>query len=349
MMPIEVLETAQAELTDWRGSGMSVMEVSHRGKDFIACAASAEQGIRRLLGVPDDYRVLFLQGGASGQFAAIPMNLTKPGDTAAYLNTGQWSTKAIKSAKTQLLNVDVLADEAETKYTAIPAAGSYVVPSDAAYLHYTPNETINGVEFDYVPETGDVPLVADFSSTIMSRPIDVSQYGLIYAGAQKNLGPAGLAVVIVREDLIGNARSTTPDIWDYTAMANADSMLNTPPTFAVYLLGLVLDWIDASGGLTAMAARNQAKASSLYAAIDSSEFYANPVAVNARSWMNVPFTLADSSLDAEFLAQAQQRGLTNLAGHRAVGGMRASIYNAMPQAGVDALIDFMTDFANQRG
>ncbi|MCL2481917.1 MAG: 3-phosphoserine/phosphohydroxythreonine transaminase [Propionibacteriaceae bacterium] len=349
MLPTEVLEKAQSELTDWQGSGMSVMEVSHRGEAFIECAAQAEQKLRRLLGVPDNYKVLFLQGGATGQFSVIPMNLTRPGDTVALLNTGQWSAKAAKAAKAQQLTVDVIADEAASRYTTVPAPGSYTVPPDAVYLHYTPNETINGVEFGYVPDCGDVPLVGDFSSTILSRPIDVSQYGLIYAGAQKNLGPAGLTLVIVRQDLTGKARSTTPDVWDYATMAAADSMLNTPPTFAIYLFGLILDWVEATGGLAAMAQRNRAKAARLYAAIDGSDFYANPVCPTARSWMNVPFSLADTSLDADFLAQAEAHGLTNLKGHRSVGGMRASLYNAMPLAGVEALIGFMDDFANQRG
>jgi phosphoserine aminotransferase len=348
MLPTAVLEQAKTELTDWQGSGMSVMEVSHRGKPFVACAAHAEAQLRSLLGVPDNYRVLFLQGGASGQFAAIPMNLTEPGDVVAFLHTGQWSAKAVKAAQRQHLTAEVIADEAASNYTTVPAPGSFMVPSGARYLHYTPNETIGGVEFPYVPEA-DVPLVADFSSTILSRPIDVARYGLIYAGAQKNMGPAGLAVVIVRDDLVGHARPTTPDIWDYKAMADADSMLNTPPTFAIYLLGLILDWIAATGGLTAMAERNEAKAAALYAAIDGSDFYANPVTPNARSWMNVPFTLADPALDGDFLKAAEAAGLTNLKGHRSVGGMRASIYNAMPREGVDALIAFMAEFERTHG
>ncbi|MDR1513124.1 MAG: 3-phosphoserine/phosphohydroxythreonine transaminase, partial [Propionibacteriaceae bacterium] len=259
MMPLPVLERAQAELTDWQGSGMSVMEVSHRGKAFVACAGHAEAGLRSLLGVPDNYRVLFLQGGATGMFSAVPLNLTDRGDTVAFLHTGQWSAKAVKAARAQGLTAEVVADEAQSNYTTVPAAGSFQVPSGARYLHYTPNETIGGVEFDYVPET-DVPLVADFSSTILSRPTDVSRYGLIYAGAQKNMGPSGLVVVIVRDDLIGHARPGTPDVWDFAAMAASDSMLNTPPTFAIYLLGLIVDWIEATGGLAAMAERNQAKA-----------------------------------------------------------------------------------------
>jgi phosphoserine aminotransferase len=349
MLPTEVLEIAQAELTNWQGSGMSVMEVSHRGKPFVACAEHAEAALRSLLAIPENYRVLFLQGGATGQFAAIPMNLTAPGATVAYLKTGQWGSKAIKAARAQELTVEVLADEAASNYTTVPEPTSYTVPGCAAYLHYTPNETIGGVEFPYIPATGDVPLVADMSSTILSRPLEVSRFGLIYAGAQKNMGPSGLVVVIVRDDLVGQARSTTPDVLNYGAMAAADSMLNTPPTFAIYLLGLILDWIERTGGLAAMAERNAGKAEALYEAIDGSDFYANPVAHNARSWMNVPFTLADPALDGAFLKAAEAAGLTNLKGHRSVGGMRASIYNAMPLAGVQALIDFMGDFARRNG
>lgn len=344
MLPIEALNIAQSELTDWGGSGMSVLEVSHRGKPFVACAAHAESSLRSLLGIPDNYKVLFLQGGASAQFSAVPMNLTGPGDKVAYLNTGQWSAKAISGAKAQDLDVAVLADEAASKYTTVPAQGSFTVPADATYLHYTPNETIGGVEFGYVPDSAGKTLVADLSSTILSRPIDVSRYGVIYAGAQKNMGPSGLCVTIVRDDLLGHSRKNTPSVLDYQLMAESDSMLNTPPTFGIYLLGIILDWVAETGGLEAMAQRNQAKAQALYAAIDNSEFYANPVALNARSWMNVPFTLANPDLDKTFLAEAEAAGLTNLAGHRSVGGMRASIYNAMPIEGVQALIDFMTDF-----
>lgn len=348
MLPLPVLERAASELTDWNGSGMSVMEVSHRGKAFVACAEACEAKLRDLLGVPDNYRVLFLQGGASGQFAFVPMNLAAPGEVVSYVNTGQWSKKAIGEAK-HYADVAVVADEAASKYTTTPAAGSFAPAPGSAYLHYTPNETIGGVEFGYVPQAGDVPLVADMSSTILSRPIDVSKYGLIYAGAQKNMGPAGIVVVIVREDLIGKARPETPSVFDYAQMAAQGSMLNTPPTFGWYLLGLILDWVAEQGGLAAMAVRNQAKAGRLYEAIDRSGFYANPVALESRSWMNVPFTLADPALDKDFLAQAGAAGLTNLAGHRSVGGMRASIYNAMPDAGVDALIDFMKEFQRQHG
>ena len=343
-LPLPVLERAASELTDWRGSGMSVLEVSHRGADFIECAADAEAALRSVAGVPDDYRVLFLAGGATGQFSAIPANLTARGDAVAFLNTGQWSAKAIKEARRACAVVEVIADEAASSYTTTPDPGSFAVPDGARYLHYTPNETIGGVEFPYIPDAGDVPLVADLSSAYLSRPLDVSRFGVIYGGAQKNLGPAGLAVVIVREDLLGRPRADVPAIWDWTVMAAKDSMLNTPPTFSIYLLGLILHWIEDTGGLAAMGERNAAKAQRLYGAIDASDFYANPVETRSRSRMNVPFTLADPALDADFLAGAEAAGLTNLKGHRSVGGMRASIYNAMDMDGVAALIDYMTEF-----
>ncbi|MDR1294686.1 MAG: 3-phosphoserine/phosphohydroxythreonine transaminase [Bifidobacteriaceae bacterium] len=344
-LPYEVLEQAGRELSDWQGSGMSVMEVSHRGAAFIECAAHVERALRDLLAIPDNYAVLFLQGGASAQFAGVPMNLTAPGDTVAFLKTGSWSGKAIAAARAQDVHAEVIADEAASSYTTVPAPDNSTVPPAAAYLHYTPNETVGGVEFGYVPATGAVPLVADMSSTILSRPIDVSRYGVIYAGAQKNMGPAGLCVAIVRKDLMGHARSTTPSVLNYTAMAAADSMLNTPPTFAIYILGLILDWLTESGGLAAQAERNRVKAATLYEAIDTSSFYTNSVAPDARSWMNIPFTLPDPALDTPFLEGADADGLTNLKGHRSVGGMRASIYNAMPLAGVHALTDYMADFA----
>jgi len=343
-MPLEVLEQAQAELCDWQGSGMSVLEVSHRGKDFIACSAHAEELFRELLGVPDNYKVLFLQGGATGQFAAVPMNLSDPGDTAAYINTGQWSGKAIKAALAQGVETQVVADEEASSYTTVPAPGSFSVDPGARYLHYTPNETIGGVEFNYVPDAGDVPLVADFSSSILSRPIDVASHALIYAGAQKNMGPSGLTVAIVRNDLLGCARPQTPDIFNYQKMATSDSMLNTPPTFGIYLLGLTLEWIKRQGGLEALGARNQAKADALYNAIDASALYHNPVAPEARSRMNVVFTLSDPELTPVFVAGAAEAGLVNLKGHRSVGGIRASIYNALPLEGVEALVAFMKEF-----
>lgn len=348
-LPLEVLEQAREELIDWRGSGMSVLEVSHRGKAFIAVAEEAESVLRSLLGVPRGYEVLFLQGGATGQFAAIPLNLCPPGATADYVSTGTWSKKAIAEASRLQVKVNVAGDEAASGYTAAPAQESLQLTPGAAYFHYTPNETIGGVEFPYVPDTGAVPLVADMSSTILSRPIDVSRFGLIYAGAQKNIGPSGLCVVIVREDLLGKARPATPSVWDYQAMAAEGSMLNTPPTFGWYLCGLVLKWLQGQGGLEAMAARNRAKAELLYRCIDESGFYRNPVAKACRSWMNVPFTLARPQLDAAFLAEARAAGLVSLEGHRSVGGMRASIYNAMPLAGVQALVAFMREFQRRHG
>jgi phosphoserine aminotransferase len=347
-LPLEVLEQAQAELTDWQGSGMSVMEVSHRSKAFKGVAADLEASLRELLAVPSGYKVLFLQGGATAQFAGIPLNLTAADATVDYLNTGAWSKKAIGEAK-RYCKVNVAADESASGYNTIPAPGSLKLTAGAAYVHYTPNETIGGVEFSYVPEVHGSPLVADFSSTFLSRPIDVSRFGLIYAGAQKNVGPAGLCIVIVREDLIGKARAGTPQVLDYKLMADDGSMPNTPPTFAWYVAGLVLKWIQSQGGLGAMEKLNRAKSGALYAAIDDSGFYRNPVAKDCRSWMNVPFTLARPELDKPFLAQAQAAGLTNLEGHRSVGGMRASIYNAMPLAGVQALIGFMKEFQRRNG
>ncbi len=348
-LPLEVLEQAREELLDWRGSGTSVMEVSHRSKPFMAVAEEAESLLRSLLVVPAGYKVLFLQGGATGQFAAVPMNLTAAGATADYVNTGSWSKKAIGEAKRLEVKVNVAGDEAASSYTTVPEQSALKLTPGAAYVHYTPNETIGGVEFPYVPQTGAVPLVADMSSTILSRPIDVSRFGLIYAGAQKNIGPSGLCVVIVREDLLGKDRPGTPSVWNYQAMAAEGSMLNTPPTFGWYIAGLVLKWVRAQGGLEAMAARNRAKAEVLYRAIDESGFYRNPVAKACRSWMNVPFTLARPELDQLFLTEAKAAGLVNLAGHRLVGGMRASIYNAMPLEGVQALAAFMQEFQRRQG
>ncbi|HXN80163.1 MAG TPA: 3-phosphoserine/phosphohydroxythreonine transaminase, partial [Steroidobacteraceae bacterium] len=349
MLPEEVLEQVRAELTDWQGSGTSVMEVSHRSKAFMAAAQEAEASLRELLGVAANYKVLFLQGGATGQFSAIPMNLARADSTVDYLNTGTWSKKALAEAQRFTARVNVAADEAASKYTTVPDPQALRLSSGAAYVHYTPNETIGGVEFPYVPDTGAVPLVADMSSTLLSRPIDVARFGLIYAGAQKNIGPAGLVVVIVREDLIGKARPGTPAVWDYKSMADEGSMLNTPATFGWYFAGLVFRWLQRRGGLTAAAARNRAKAQLLYGAIDASTFYSNPVAAGCRSWMNVPFTLADPQLDRSFLDGARAAGLVNLEGHRSVGGMRASLYNAMPLTGVEALVAFMKEFERRHG
>jgi phosphoserine aminotransferase len=347
VLPLPVIEQARDELVDWHG-GMSVMEVSHRGRAFTDVAERAEADLRELLAIPPNYQVLFMQGGATAQFSAVPLNLAGSGATADYVNTGHWSERTIREAR-RFVNVAIAADESASGYTTVPAQGALTLTPGAAYLHYTPNETIGGVEFPYIPETGGVPLVADMSSTILSRPLDVSRFGLIYAGAQKNIGPAGLTVVIVRDELLRDARSGTPMVFDYRAVANAGSMLNTPPTFAWYFAGLVFQWIRNEGGLAAMARRNRAKAEMLYGAIDGSQFYSNPVARDCRSWMNVPFRLAKPGLDKTFLAEADIAGLTHLAGHRAVGGMRASIYNAMPAAGVAALVDFMRDFERRYG
>jgi phosphoserine aminotransferase len=348
-LPLEVLEEARAELTDWRGSGMSVLEVSHRSKAFLAVAAEAEARMRGLLAIPDTYRVLFLQGGATLQFAAIPLNLAAADSGADYLNTGAWSKKAIAEGRRFVKGLAVIADEAASRYTSVPEPGTLKVRPDAAYLHYTVNETIGGVEFPYIPDSGSVPLVADMSSTLLSRPLEVARFGLIYAGAQKNIGPAGLTVVIVREELLGRARPGTPAVLDYQAQAAEGSMLNTPATFAWYLSGLVFRWLERQGGLDAVARINQAKAQLLYRAIDASGFYLNPVAKACRSWMNVPFTLKEPELDGSFLAGARSAGLHNLEGHRSVGGMRASLYNAMPLAGVEALVAFMAEFERRHG
>jgi len=348
MLPTAVIERAQAEMLDWNGSGMSVMEMSHRGKEYMSIAAKAEKDLREVMGIPDNYKVLFLQGGASSQFAMIPMNLMGEKGSADYINTGMWSKKAISEAK-RYGKVNVAADMAAGNYSSVPTQAELKLDPNAAYVHYTPNETIGGVEFDYIPETGDVPLVADMSSSILSRPLDVSKFGLIYAGAQKNIGPAGLTIVIVRDDLLGKASAICPTMFNYAIHAENDSMYNTPATYSWYVAGLVFEWLKALGGLEGMAAINKRKAEKLYAAIDGSPFYANPVALNARSWMNVPFTLRDEALDDAFLKGASANGLVALKGHRSVGGMRASIYNAMPEAGIDALVAWMQEFAGKHG
>lgn len=347
ILPEEVLIQAQSELPDWHGSGASIMEMSHRGKEFVSVAAEAEQDVRDLLGVPANYKVLFLQGGASTQFATIPMNILRGKSKADYILTGAWGKKAVSDAK-KYCAVNVAASSEGDNFTSIPPFERWALNQDAAYVHYTPNETIGGVEFHWVPDTGAVPLVADFSSTILSRAIEVSRFGIIYAGAQKNIGPAGLTLVIVRDDLIGDVLPITPSVYDYAKQAEADSMLNTPPTYALYIAGLVFKWLKKQGGLSAMGVINQRKAGKLYAAIDGSKFYRNPVEKASRSWMNVPFILANPDLDKAFITGAKEAGLTTLEGHRSVGGMRASIYNAMPEAGVDALIDFMADFEKRK-
>jgi phosphoserine aminotransferase len=348
-LPVEVLEQAREEFLDWRGLGASVMEISHRGKPVLAMARETESDLRELLAVPADYRVLFMQGGGASQFSVVPLNLAAADATVDYVVTGHWSKRAIAEAQRLVAHVRVAADEAASNYTTVPRQAALGLSAGAAYVHYCPNETIGGVEFPYVPDTGGVPLVADMSSTILSRPIDVSRFGLIYAGAQKNIGPSGLVVVIVREDLLGRARKDIPAVWSYRNVADEGSMFNTPPTFSWYLAGLVFKWLKDRGGLPAMGERNRLKAERLYAAIDASGFYGNPVARECRSWMNVPFTLADASLEGAFAAEARAAGLINLEGHRSVGGMRASIYNAMPLEGVEALIAFMKDFERRKG
>ncbi|MGH1430312.1 MAG: 3-phosphoserine/phosphohydroxythreonine transaminase [Neptuniibacter sp.] len=342
-LPDEVLLQAQEELLDWHGKGLSIMEMSHRSKEFVSVAETAEQDLRDLMGIGNNHKVLFLQGGATSQFSMIPMNLLRGKDTADYINTGIWSKKAIKEAA-RFCNVQLAGSSEDNGFTSVPGQNELVLNPDAAYLHYTPNETIGGLEYDYIPQSGDVPLVADLSSTILSRPLNVDQFGLIYAGAQKNIGPAGLTVVIVREDLLGDVIPGAPSMFDYKIHADADSMSNTPPTYGWYLAGLVFQWLKAQGGVEAIAKVNQRKAEKLYSAIDESDFYANPMAKANRSWMNVPFTLADDALDKLFLEQAEEAGLLNLKGHRSVGGMRASIYNAVPERAVDALIEFMQQF-----
>jgi phosphoserine aminotransferase len=346
-LPLAVLEQARDELVEWR-DGASVMEVSHRSRAFIEVAERAEADFRELLSIPREYRVLFMQGGATAQFAAVPMNLAAAGAAADYVNTGHWSERAIQEAR-RFVEVGVVADEAASGYATVPAPGTVRPRQGAAYLHYTPNETIGGVEFPYVPDTGAVPLVADMSSTILSRPLEISRFGLIYAGAQKNIGPSGITIVIVRDDLARGPRPGTPSVLDYRAVAEAGSMLNTPPTFAWYMAGLVFQWLKREGGVAEMERRNRAKAAALYAAIDESGFYSSPVAKDCRSWMNVPFRLASADLDKPFLAEAAAAGLAHLAGHRSVGGMRASLYNAMPIEGVRALVDFMRDFERRHG
>jgi phosphoserine aminotransferase len=348
MLPQEVLEQARDEMLNWQGSGMSVMEMSHRGKEFMGIAAQAEADLRELMAIPASYKVLFLQGGASSQFAMIPMNLLRGKTAADYVNTGEWSKKAIKEAK-KYCTVNVAATSEDANFSYAPAQDKWKLNQDAAYVHYTPNETIGGVEFNWVPDTGSVPLVADMSSNILSRPVDVSKYGLIYAGAQKNVGPAGLTIVVVREDLIGQTIAGTPTMFDYKIHADNESMYNTPPTYAIYVAGLVFKLLKRNGGLAKMEERNIAKAKLLYDYLDSTGFYACPTAKENRSRMNVPFTLKDAALDEEFLKGAKTRGLVQLKGHRSVGGMRASIYNAMPAEGVKALVEYMKEFEKKNG
>ena len=347
-MPEPVLQRAQAELLDWHGRGMSVMEMSHRGADFGAVMAKTETDLRALLAIPANYRVLFMQGGGLAQTAAVPLNLLAAGGVADYVDTGHWSQKAIAEAR-KYGNVNVAASAADAQYTCIPPQSAWRLSRDARYVHVTTNETIGGVEYFWIPDTGGVPLVADASSHILSRPLDVAKFGVVYAGAQKNIGPAGLTLVLVRDDLLGRARRECPSVLDYTVQAGAASMFNTPATFAIYLAGLTFEWLAAQGGLAAIERANVAKADALYGEIDRTGFYRNPVQRPDRSRMNVPFFLRDERLNEPFLTGAAARGLMQLKGHRAVGGMRASIYNAMPMAGVSALIDWMREFEREHG
>ena len=347
-LPEDVLLQAADEMLDWHGTGQSVMEMSHRGKDFISIAEEAEADLRKLLGIPASHNLLFLQGGASLQFEMIPMNLIQGRAVADYINTGEWAKKAINAARS-LADVNLAASAEDRAFTYVPAQSAWQLSERAAYVHYTANETINGVEFGWVPDVGDVPLVSDMSSNLLSRPLDVGRFGLIYAGAQKNIGPAGLALVIVREDLVGIGEPRPPAMLDYATHVKAGSMYNTPPTYAVYVAGLVFQWLLEIGGLAAAEQRNIAKAELLYNFIDGSEFYVNPVEIADRSRMNVPFRLSNPDLEAEFLASAAKNDLVELKGHRSVGGMRASLYNAMPIEGVQALVDYMAEFAATKG
>jgi phosphoserine aminotransferase len=347
-LPEPVLRQAADEMLDWHGSGMSVMEMSHRGKEFISIANEAEAALRRLLAVPANYKVLFMQGGAIAENAIVPMNLLRGKASADYIDTGEWSKKSIKEAK-KYAKVNVAASAADSGYTTVPAPADWKLDPDAAYVHICANETIGGVQYHFTPEVGSVPLVADMSSDILSRPVDVAKYGLIYAGAQKNIGPSGLTLVIVRDDLIGQPHPMLPTAFDYKTVADNESMYNTPPTYAIYIAGLVFKWLEAQGGLPAMEAHNRAKAALIYGYLDTTAFYKAPVAKDCRSWMNVPFKLANEALDGEFLKGAEARGMVQLKGHRSVGGMRASIYNAMPVEGVKALVAYMKEFEARHG
>jgi phosphoserine aminotransferase len=348
VLPEPVLRTAAAEMQDWHGSGMSVMEMSHRGKEFIAIHAKAEADLRALLAVPSSYKVLFLQGGAIGENAIVPMNLLSGGKSADYVDTGEWSKKSIKEAK-KYCAVNVVASAADRNYTYVPAQATWRRDPAAAYLHVCTNETIGGVEYPFTPDTGATPLVADMSSHILSRPVDVAKFGVIYAGAQKNAGTAGLTLVIVRDDLLDRALPIVPSAFHWKEQAAADSMVNTPPTWSIYIAGLVFEWLLAEGGLAAIEKRNVEKANLLYDYLDSTQFYANPVRREDRSRMNVPFRLKDEALDEPFLKGAKEAGMVQLKGHRSVGGMRASIYNAMPVEGVRALVAYMKDFERRHG
>jgi len=348
VLPLEVLNQAKEEMLDWHGSGMSVMEMSHRGKEFISIHAQAEADLRELLTIPANYKVLFLQGGAIGENAIVPMNLLRGKTSADYINTGEWSKKSIKEAK-KYCTVNVAASSETNSFTSIPKRDSWKLDPNAAYVHICSNETIGGVQYHTTPNVGNVPLVADMSSDILSRPVDVAKYGLIYAGAQKNMGPSGLTVVIVREDLMGQTLPITPSAFDYKQQADNDSMLNTPPTYAIYIAGLVFQWLKKNGGIKGIEAHNRKKAALIYDYLDTSSFYSSPVAREDRSLMNVPFKLKSELLDEAFLKGAKELNMLQLKGHRSVGGMRASIYNAMSIEGVEVLVGYMKDFEKKNG
>jgi phosphoserine aminotransferase len=351
VLPQEVLQQAADEMLDWHGSGMSVMEMSHRGKEFMSILESAERDLRELLAVPANYRILFMQGGAIAQNAIVPLNLVgrKPQPaTVDFINTGSWSSKSINEAR-KYCTVNVAASSEESKFISIPPRDTWRLTADAAYVHVCTNETIGGVEYHFAPDVGNVPLVADMSSHILSRVIDVSKYTVIYGGAQKNIGPAGLTLVIVREDMLGHALPNCPSAFNWKTVAENDSMYNTPPTYAIYIAGLVFQWLKRQGGIAVMEQRNIAKASLLYDYLDSADFFSNPIAKDCRSRMNVPFRLRDESLNEAFLAGATERGLLQLKGHKSVGGMRASIYNAMPIEGVQALVAYLKEFEKKHG
>ncbi len=348
MLPSAVMKQAQEELLDWQGSGISVIEMSHRSKQFASIVEESETDLRGLLGIPDSHRVLFLQGGASSQFAMVPMNLLHDKATADYIHTGIWSGKAIKEAQ-RFGNINIAASSQADNFLSVPDQSQWQLSDEPTYIYYTDNETIGGLEYSSMPDVGDTPLVSDMTSNFLSRPVDISKFGVIIAGSQKNIGPAGLVIVIVREDLIGKAGSDIPSLYDYAIQNKEKSLYNTPPTFTWYVAGLVFKWVIAQGGIAAMEANSRTRSGKLYDFVDESDFYANPVTKAHRSRMNVPFTLNSEDLNEAFLQEAQENGLMELKGHRSVGGMRASLYNAMPEDGVDALLDFMKLFARQRG
>ncbi|WP_460317696.1 3-phosphoserine/phosphohydroxythreonine transaminase [Pseudomonas ogarae] len=342
-LPEIVLQQARADLMNWQGQGASIMEISHRSEEFISMARQAEKDLRDLLDIPENYKVLFLQGGGTQQFSQIPLNLLPTGGVCDYVDTGHWSQKAIAAAS-RYGKVNIAASALKTDFKSIPKLSDWILSPHSSYLHYTANETIDGLEFHWIPDLDDTPVVADFSANILSGPLDISRFGLIYAGAQKNIGPSGLSIVIVREDLIGRSHGLCPDMWDYAMQSKSDSMYNTPPTFAWYIAGLVFKWLKSLGGLEAIGTINERKKNSIYLQIDSSDFYINEVTHSDRSHMNIPFYLADTKLESKFLEGASERGLIGLKGHRAKGGLRASLYNAVSEESVQRLASYMAEF-----